>query len=130
VFDFEHNDGDAMGRIGKLVTDLLRFQAPVIDDGLALLTFLALLVLFVGLVVFAVLWPLWHFVARPIAAAYGLVPPTGYDYLVRAWKAERRGQWAEALRAYDEALSLNRSDPEVLSRREKLLQDHPDLRSR
>lgn len=119
-----------MGRIGKVAADLLRFQVPVIDDWLTLLSLIAVLLVFVGVVAFAIFWPLWHYIVRPVAAARGIVPLTAHDYLVRAWKAERQGRWADALRAYDQALETDERDTEARARREALLEDHPELLAR
>src|SRR5262245_35626557 len=86
-------------------------------------------VLFLGLAVFLTVLLLaksvWDVVGRPVAVRLKLVEPTGEDYLVRGWQAERGGQWEEALVAYDEARRSWNDDAEV--RRADLLQRCPDL---
>ena len=114
-----------MGRIGKVLADLL-----IIDDWLSLLTFIVALIVLVGVVGLAIFWPLWHFLVRPVAAARGLVPLTGYDYLVRAWQAERRGDWVEALKTYDRCAELFPAYREAHERREALVAAHPELTSK
>jgi hypothetical protein len=90
---------------------------------------LLLAVTVVGLVA-GLVWVLWQFVGRPAAVSCGLLRPRAYDLVVRGWKAERRGRWADALAAYDEAI---RAEPGseyagyAHARREALLQSFPDL---
>lgn len=69
---------------------------------------------------------IWFFV-RPVVVAFGSAPRTTYDYLVRGWKAERRGDWAAALAEYDRAIELTPTDPEPRDRRAALLAAHPEL---
>jgi hypothetical protein len=116
-----------MGRAGKLLVDLIRFQAPVIDDALSLLTLIVVLLVFVGVVVFAVFWPLWHLLVRPLAAARGFVSLSGYDYVVRGWKAKRGGDRAGALKAYNHSMELFPHYLEADERRETFLAAHPEL---
>jgi hypothetical protein len=84
-----------------------------------------------GLVVlFAVGIPLrllWGLVGRPLAIRRGIVEPTADDLVVEGWGAERAGQWAEALAAYDEALRREPWDEEVAARRAALLHRFPNL---
>ena len=88
----------------------------------------------VGISVFAVAataWGLvWRLILRPIALARGSIPMTAYDYVVRGWKAERRGDWRAALAAYDLAIETNPRYPEAQLRRDNLLANHPELASR
>lgn len=115
-----------MGWIGKRLVDLLRFQLPI-DNLLGTLVVIFLLVLLAWLFLRAVFQPLWHSVIRPLAAASGLVPPTDHDHLVRAWEAERRGDWSDALRIYDLVIGLFPNSVDAVQRRNDLLAAHPEL---
>jgi hypothetical protein len=72
----------------------------------------------------------WFLVLRPFAIAHGMIPPTAYDYVVRGWKAERRGDWATALAEYEKAIESNPRYPEGRLRRDALLEAHPELANR
>ncbi len=86
--------------------------------------------LLVGVVIFVLVSMaasfVWFFV-RPLLASRGALAMTTYDYVVRGWKAERRGDWAAALAEYDKAIELNPRDPEPHARRSALLAAHPEL---
>ena len=86
--------------------------------------------LMMGVLVWFVMRPavasVW-FLARPFAVLFGHVPRTAYDFLVAAWKAERRGEWADALAAYDRALDLEPKDADARQRRDSLIAAHPEL---
>jgi len=69
----------------------------------------------------------WYLGGRPIAVSLGLIKQTADDFVVQGWKAERRGEWAEALAAYDEALRLRRGDADAETRRVALLSRCRDL---
>ncbi len=85
----------------------------------------------VGVSAFAVAataWGLvWKLLLRPIALDRGSIPMTAYDYVVRGWKAERRGNWDAALAAYDLAIETNPRYPEGRIRRQNLLANHPEF---
>lgn len=91
---------------------------------LALLLFVGLIVAY-PLVAFAL--SLWHLAGRPIALRLGVVVPTRDDLVVKGWSAERGGQWADALAAYEDALLLRQWDQDAEARRAQLLQHHPEL---
>ena len=87
-------------------------------------TFLFILI---GGVAIAAFWLVWQLILRPIAVARGMIPMTGYDYVVQGWKAERCGHWAEALKAYNLAISNFPRYVEAKERRDALLTAHPEL---
>jgi hypothetical protein len=100
--------------------------APMSDWQRATQGYSLLVILFVGPFI-ALYWLLWQLVGRPFAVSSGMSPMTAYDYSVLAWKAERRGQWAEALRLYNVAISSFPDDSMAHERREALLAAHPEL---
>jgi hypothetical protein len=72
--------------------------------------------------IYAVGWLAWRLGIRSAAVALGFIPLTAYDYRVKAWKAERRAKWADALTAYGEALRLDPGEEEVCARISALLE--------
>jgi hypothetical protein len=81
----------------------------------------------VGVVVVSFALLLWAVGGRSIALSLGWIVPGCHDYLVRAWKAERAGRWADALAAYNEALDLDPRSEDARTRLENLLHHRPEL---
>lgn len=79
-------------------------------------------VVLVSIVVAAV----WYFL-RPLFVSMGVALPTADDYVVRGWKAQRRGEWSAALLAYCEALQIDPQHPDARERRDALLAALPEL---
>jgi hypothetical protein len=78
-------------------------------------------------VLLSLAWVLWVSIGRSAALAFGWIQPQANDYLVRGWKAERAGQWTDALAAYDEAILLDPRFEDAYARRENLLRNCPEL---
>ena len=87
------------------------------------------LIIAVSVVVVAVSFGLllWAVGGRSIALSLGWIVPGCHDYLVRAWKAERAGRWADALAAYNEALDVEPGSEDARTRLENLLHHRPEL---
>jgi hypothetical protein len=88
-------------------------------------------VILTALVAFGVVgtlgWLIWILAARPFALSAGLIRPTADDLVVRGWKAEREGRWADALTVYDEALRKDKRHADAQARRAALLERVPEL---
>jgi hypothetical protein len=93
---------------------------------------------FLGLTMGVMIWcgflrpavEMFWFFARPFAVLFGVHPRTAYDYVVRGWKAERRGDWATALAEYDKALGAEPEHQDATERRATLLAARPELLDR
>jgi hypothetical protein len=109
---------------------LLRFLAELFVGIDPIFTWIVLCVC-VGVFVWVIVKPaassMWFFLARPFAVLFGHLPHTAYDFLVLGWKAERRGDWVAALKAYDHAVELEPKNTDTQERRATLLAAHPKL---
>jgi hypothetical protein len=75
--------------------------------------------------VYSMAWLLWRIAGRAAAVSLGLIPLAAQDYLVLAWKAERKGRWADARMAYEQATRLDPTAPEVRAYSDDILTRQP-----